>query len=190
MPRPKLKSDAEILDAANMVLKRCGPLHFTLNAVAKEVGLSRAAIIQRFGNRDQLLERMMARGVCQVRAHLAAMPAGTGPDLLWDFLCALVRSMSTRYDFSVNFLISWYETQVPALRALAMQRNQAVVEGIHQRLPCAAPAGAAQLIHAVIAGATTQWAMAPQGELAEHVLTQVAALLRLLFPEQAVIFHG
>lgn len=43
MPRPKLKSDDEVLEAATVVLKRCGPIEFTLSGVAKEVGLSRAA---------------------------------------------------------------------------------------------------------------------------------------------------
>jgi len=58
MPRPKLKSDDEVLEAATAVLKRCGPINFTLSEVANEVGLSRAALIQRFTNRDTLLVRM------------------------------------------------------------------------------------------------------------------------------------
>ena len=79
MPRPKLKSDDEVLEAATAVLKRCGPINFTLSEVANEVGLSRAALIQRFTNRDTLLVRMMERSVGQVRVHLDAMPAGAGP---------------------------------------------------------------------------------------------------------------
>ncbi len=42
MPRPKLKSDDEVLEAATVVLKRCGPIEFTLSGVAKEVGLPRS----------------------------------------------------------------------------------------------------------------------------------------------------
>lgn len=182
MPRPKLKSDDEVLAAATDVLKRCGPISFTLSEVAKEVGLSRAALIQRFTNRDTLLVRMMERGVAQVRVHLDAMPADPGPEGLWDFLQVLVRSMSTRYDFSVNFLISWYELQVPELRKLAIERNRAVVGAIRERLPSGARAGAELLLHSVIAGATTQWAAEPHGELADHVLAQIAAALRLMFP--------
>ncbi len=117
MPRPKLKSDDEVLEAATVVLKRCGPIEFTLSGVAKEVGLSRAALIQRFTNRDTLLVRMMERGVEQVRHYLNAIPIGAGPQGLWEFLQVLVRSMNTRNDFSVNYLISWYELQVPELRA-------------------------------------------------------------------------
>lgn len=79
MPRPKLKSDDEVLEAATAVLKRCGPIDFTLSGVAKEAGLSRATLIQRFTNRDTLLVRMMERGVAQVRRYLDAMPLGAGP---------------------------------------------------------------------------------------------------------------
>ncbi len=99
------------------------------------MGLSRAALIQRFTNRDTLLVRMMERGVEQVRHYLNAIPIGAGPQGLWEFLQVLVRSMNTRNDFSVNYLISWYELQVPELRTLAIQRNRAVVEGIRKRLP-------------------------------------------------------
>lgn len=141
MPRPKLKSDDEVLEAATAVLKRCGPINFTLSEVANEVGLSRAALIQRFTNRDTLLVRMMERSVGQVRVHLDAMPAGAGPEGLWGFLQVLVRSMNTRYDFSVNFLISWYELQVPELRKLSIERSRAVVDGIRKRLPPGTPAG-------------------------------------------------
>ncbi len=125
MPRPKLKSDDEVLEAATVVLKRCGPIEFTLSGVAKEVGLSRAALIQRFTNRDTLLVRMMERGVEQVRHYLNAIPIGAGPQGLWEFLQVLVRSMNTRNDFSVNYLISWYELQVPELRTLAIQPGTA-----------------------------------------------------------------
>ncbi|MDA7071171.1 hypothetical protein PJ029_24970, partial [Escherichia coli] len=84
---------------------------------------------------------------------------------------------------SMNYLISWYELQVPELRTLAIQRNRAVVEGIRKRLPPGAPAAAELLLHSVIAGATMQWAVDPDGELADHVLAQIAAILCLMFPE-------
>ncbi len=182
MPRPKLKSDDEVLEAATVVLKRCGPIEFTLSGVAKEVGLSRAALIQRFTNRDTLLVRMMERGVEQVRHYLNAIPIGAGPQGLWEFLQVLVRSMkhSQRLLGELSHLGT---SSVPELRTLAIQRNRAVVEGIRKRLPPGAPAAAELLLHSVIAGATMQWAVDPDGELADHVLAQIAAILCLMFPE-------
>ncbi|GHL11314.1 macrolide 2'-phosphotransferase [Escherichia coli] len=181
MPRPKLKSDDEVLEAATVVLKRCGPIEFTLSGVAKEVGLSRAALIQRFTNRDTLLVRMMERGVEQVRHYLNAIPIGAGPQGLWEFLQVLVRSMNTRNDFSVNYLISGTSSGAGATHACdpAEPRGGG---GIRKRLP-RAPAAAELLLHSVIAGATMQWAVDPDGELADHVLAQIAAILCLMFPE-------
>ncbi len=88
--------------------------------------------------------------------------------------------MNTRNDFSVNYLISSYEP-VPELRTLAIQRNRAVVEDPQATAP--APAAAELLLHSVIAGATMQWAVDPDGELADRVLAQIAAILCLMFPE-------
>ncbi len=48
MPRPKLVSDDQVLDATHAVMLRLGPERFTLSDVAEAVGLSRAALIQRF----------------------------------------------------------------------------------------------------------------------------------------------
>lgn len=181
MPRPKLKSDDEVLEAATVVLKRCGPIEFTLSGVAKEVGLSRAALIQRFTNRDTLLVRMMERGVEQVRHYLNAIPIGAGPQGLWEFLQVLVRSMNTRNDFSVNYLISGTSSGAGATHACdpAEPRGGG---GIASDCP-GAPAAAELLLHSVIAGATMQWAVDPDGELADHVLAQIAAILCLMFPE-------
>ncbi len=182
MPRPKLKSDDEVLEAATVVLKRCGPIEFTLSGVAKEVGLSRAALIQRFTNRDTLLVRMMERGVEQVRHYLNAIPIGAGPQGLWEFLQVLVRSMNTRNDFSVNYLISWYELRCRSYARLRSSGTARWWRGSASDCP-SAPAAAELLLHSVIAGATMQWAVDPDGELADHVLAQIAAILCLMFPE-------
>ena len=182
MPRSKLKSDDEVLEAATVVLKRRGPTEFTLSDVAKEVGLARATLIQRFTSRDVLLVRMMERNVAQVRAHLDRMPSEVGPESAWAFLEALVRGMGTDYEFSVNVLISWYETQVPELRRLAAERNRLVQEAIRKRLPPDMPASASVLLHGIITGAAMHWVADPQRTLADYILDQLADVMRLLFP--------
>ncbi len=183
MARPKLKSDDEVLDAANAVLKRRGPLDFTLNDVAQEVGLSRAAVIQRFTNKETLLIRMMERDVGLLREHLERLPREKGPEGVWAFLQALVRGMGHGYTFSVNALIFWHETQIPELQRLSGLRTRYVHEAIRQRLPPGAPAGTAALLHSVIGGAAMQWLSAPRRKLADYVLAQVKDVLQLLFPK-------
>lgn len=54
-PRPRTKHDADILEAAGRIVVRLGPAKFTLADVAREVGLSAATLVQRFGSKRGLL---------------------------------------------------------------------------------------------------------------------------------------
>jgi TetR/AcrR family macrolide resistance operon transcriptional repressor len=87
MPRPKLISDDQVLDATRKVMLRQGVAGFTLSDVAEEVGLSRAALIQRFDNRAGLEARVAAQGVEALRQLIAAEAIGNkGPHLALGFL--------------------------------------------------------------------------------------------------------
>ncbi|MEA2247747.1 MAG: hypothetical protein QOH46_2276 [Solirubrobacteraceae bacterium] len=55
MPRPKTIDDSAVLDAAVRVIDRAGPSNLTFAAVAREVGLSPATLVQRFASRRGLL---------------------------------------------------------------------------------------------------------------------------------------
>ncbi len=134
MPRPKLKSDDEVLEAATVVLKRCGPIEFTLSGVAKEVGLSRSvnpALHQpRYaaGEDDGARRRAgAALPECDTDRRRAARALG---------IFAGARSEhehSQRLLGELSHLL--VRAPVPELRTLAIQRNRAVVEGIRKRLP-------------------------------------------------------
>jgi AcrR family transcriptional regulator len=86
MPRPKLHSDEAILDAARQVLLRRGPAGFTLSDVATAVGISRAALIQRFQDKTTLHRKVMERMTQEVRDYFAERPVEKGLDPLWDML--------------------------------------------------------------------------------------------------------
>lgn len=61
-PRPRQRSDEDILKAACRALARRGPARLTLADVGAEAGLSAAAVAQRFGSKRALL-LAMARDV-------------------------------------------------------------------------------------------------------------------------------
>jgi AcrR family transcriptional regulator len=63
MPRPRTVSDEAILDAVRDLAHRIGPARLTFAAVAAEVGLSAATLVQRFGSRRDLLLAADKRGV-------------------------------------------------------------------------------------------------------------------------------
>jgi TetR/AcrR family macrolide resistance operon transcriptional repressor len=124
MPRPKLHSDTTILDATRTVLKRVGPSDLTLSDVAAEVGISRAALIQRFQNRDNLLRCAMTRNVELTDAYLRDIPCDAGTDGLDKFFQQLCKVLGSGDQYEVNVLIMWHETQDPVLRELALRRQQ------------------------------------------------------------------
>src|SRR4029453_18072761 len=62
MPRPKTVADDAVLDAAMRVIDRGGPSELTLAAVAREVGLAPATLLQRFQSKRGLLLAITSRG--------------------------------------------------------------------------------------------------------------------------------
>lgn len=158
MPRPKTVSDEDVLSAALEVMGRKGT-GFTLSDLAGQVGLSRATLIQRFGDREAILIRMAEHQVAMTRDWLDSLPVEQGPEALWRFLETIVESMGTGEGFSVHVAVAALETDNERLRMLAGQRYALVQEAIAARLPESPDrAELAGHLHAVIAGASMQWA--------------------------------
>nr|BDV16991.1 macrolide 2'-phosphotransferase [Escherichia coli] len=181
MPRPKLKSDDEVLEAATVVLKRCGPIEFTLSGVAKEVGLSRSvnpALHQpRYaaGEDDGARRRAgAALPECDTDRRRAARALG------------IFAGARSEHEHSQRLLgeLSHLLVRAPGAGATHACDPAEPRGGGGSASDCpSAPAAAELLLHSVIAGATMQWAVDPDGELADHVLAQIAAILCLMFPE-------
>ncbi len=61
-PRPRLASDAEIIEAAKRVISREGPNGFTLAEVGQEAGIAPSTLVQRFGSKRGLMLAVAGRG--------------------------------------------------------------------------------------------------------------------------------
>ncbi|QSQ28283.1 TetR/AcrR family transcriptional regulator [Pyxidicoccus parkwayensis] len=185
MPRPKLHSDEAILDAALEVLLRRGPAEFTLNDVAVELGMSRAALIQRFKNKDTLYRRVMERSGAQRQDYLAGMPVEVGPRGLWRFVTAIVAGMGSGEGLDSYLLLAWQDLRDTTLRRMAHERNLMVRRAIAARLPESLERNeVAAVLQDVIAGATMQWMVERKPSLTRYVLERVRRVLRLLFPNE------
>lgn len=174
MPRPKTVSDEVVLGAALEVLASNG-MSFTLSDLARHVGLSRATLIQRFGDRDGILRRMAEHEVEATRVWIDGIPVEPGDGALWRFLELIVDSMGTGEGFSARIQIAAFEARDPVLRSLAHQRYSLVQAAIAKRLPEGLEQEAvAEHIHTVIAGATMQW-LATDGSvgLSDFVLARL-----------------
>jgi AcrR family transcriptional regulator len=97
MPRPKLVSDSDVLEATRRVMLRQGA-GFTLSDVAGEVGLSRAALIQRFDNKAGLAARLATHQFAALQQLVAEHPVpNKGPRQVLPFLDRTLES----FDLSV-----------------------------------------------------------------------------------------
>ena len=174
MPRPKTVSDEEVLGAALDVMANSGMI-FTMSDIARHVGLSRATLIQRFGDRDSILRRIAEKEVEETRSWLDGLPTTQGDDVLWKLLEQIVSSMGHGDGFSVRVQIAAFESRDPRLRSLANQRYALVQNAIAARIPDnAGRMETAQHLHAVIAGATMQWVVTDGAEgLSEYVLRRL-----------------
>jgi AcrR family transcriptional regulator len=67
-PRPRTIPDTDILMATMQVMARLGPVRLTLADVAREIGLSPATLVQRFGSKRGLLLAVAASGTEGIEA--------------------------------------------------------------------------------------------------------------------------
>ena len=184
MPRPKLHSDETILAAAQQVLLTRGPSNFTLSDVANAVGISRAALIQRFTDKANLHRKVMERSTQEVRDYFSSVSDETGLDPLWAMLKDLIGGMGAGDGFAGYLLLEWSDVTDDALNALARERNGLVFASIAALLPDAphAPRTAARLVQSTIQGATMQWLIDKQGALNTYVIDQTRCVLQILYP--------
>jgi TetR/AcrR family macrolide resistance operon transcriptional repressor len=159
MPRPKLASDADILDATRRVLLRQGAT-FTLSDVATEVGLSRAALIQRFGNKAGLERQLAAHHLLALQRLIESLPVtNKGPQRTLDFLDKVLA------EFDISVLL--------ADAGNAELLRDAIVSRLDE--PSRQRAGeVADLVMTVLIGA------AAEGDR-EHVASRLRLALKLIY---------
>lgn len=183
MPRPKLVSDDQVLDATHAAMLRLGPERFTLSDVAEAVGLSRAALIQRFTDKRTLHLKAMQRSTQEVHDYFAAAPRDRGLIPLWAMLRDLIGGMGSGEGFAGYLLLAWGDVNDQALNGLARERNQLVRTAIFERLPETADrAESAALIQMVIQGACMLWLVEPEGTLAAYTEAETRKVVERLYP--------
>jgi AcrR family transcriptional regulator len=109
--RRRDRSREEILEAARRVLFRVGVSATTLEAVAKEVGVSKAALYYYYPSKDALLFELIF-GALETHAHavhLAVEEAGDGAEALGALVREAVQAFAPRLE---NFRLAFLHGQV------------------------------------------------------------------------------
>jgi AcrR family transcriptional regulator len=135
MARPLTVTDDQILDAAQLVLARRGPGGFTASEVARDVNLSRTAVVLRFTSTEALKASVLDRQLERFRAKLVALAVPHGADGLLaisDFIAALIGGR----DHLASFLLRLSSDSGDDQRlAMEMERGRLLRLAIDSALP-------------------------------------------------------
>lgn len=159
MGRPKQASDEEVMSTAHRIYAERGHQGFTLSALARELGLSRAAIIQRFQSADALRMTLARERVDRFADIMQALPAARGGDALIS-LAAFVGNMVGERQQLASFLQNMLaDLGDGELRELEKSRGQAMLNAIVARMPPVPtdPESAALAFRAHLSGSLIQW---------------------------------
>lgn len=188
MPRPRTATDGEILQGAARAISRVGPARLTLTEVGREVGLSPAGLLQRFGSKRGLLLALAERAVGSVDAWFAVArdqaesPLGAlriaaaegarhveSPQALANHLAFLQVDLADP-EFHQVALDGARRTRL-AYEALL---REAVALG--ELIPCDI-GGIARAIQALTSGSLITWAIHRDGSVLDWVRTDLDALI-------------
>lgn len=187
-PRPRQASDEEILKAVFRAMTRLGPVRLTLAEVAKEAGISAAALVQRFGSKRALLLAAAADAAgggeyifpglrARHRSHVAALLGmaecmtlmGSTPEAIANTL-AFLQTDLTDPDFHRHALAA-SRGMHDGLRALV---NDAIKAGELRRCDAERLASALQ---ATMNGSMLNWAVHREGTVVAWIRRDLKTVL-------------
>ena len=187
-PRPRQASDDDILKAAFRAIAALGPARLTLADVAREAGVSAAALVQRFGSKRALL-------------LAAAADAAQGGDYIFPGLRARHRSPlaaliglaecmtlmgSTPQAVANTLSFLQLDLMDPDFHEHAVAASKGMHDGLRALVKDAMAAGelrpcdasrVASALQAAINGSLLGWAVHREGDLAAWVRRDIKTIL-------------
>ena len=188
MPRPKTVDDAAVLDAAVRVVDRAGPGGLTFGAVAKEVGLAPATLIQRFESKRGLLLAIARRGAEGAGASLgeAARRHRSPLRALTAGLVDMSSGVASPEAMANQLAFLQIDLSDPDFHELALAHTSTVRDQIEVILERAVAAGElatadtarlAQAVQTTYNGALITWGIYRRGRLATWLRRELETLL-------------
>ena len=187
-PRPRSTSDETILAAASRVICRLGPAQFTLADVGEEVGMSPAALVQRFGSKRGLLLALAQERASGVRGRFAAARErhASPLDALLHALTRADAAGDTPDALANDLALAHMHLHEPEFHAHALSHATASLAGIRALLKEAVQAGElaecdpedlSRTVQTAYTGALSTWAVYRSGALDEWLRGEVEAVL-------------
>ena len=187
-PRPRQASDQDILMAAFRAIARLGPARMTLADVAKDAGLSPAALVQRFGSKRALLLAAAADAAGGDQYIFPGLRARHRRPV--DALLGLADCMTvigtTPEAIANNLTFFQVDVTDDEFHRHALAASRGMRNGIKALIRDAIAAGEltrthagrlASAIHATMNGSLLNWAVSRQGSLVAFVRRDLETVL-------------
>lgn len=173
MPRPRTRSDGDILEAALAILHQRGPEALTFQSVAAASGLSPATLVQRFKDMAGLRRSTLLHAWDQLdlrTERLAAKTAKTPAGAI-KLLAALSKDYGGIESYAEGLLVLREDLRDPILRARGAAWKSALCRALEECFASvpSAPKGMGLMMASQWQGALLWWSFDPRGKLEHHV---------------------
>ncbi len=187
-PRPRTVPDEKVIEAVAKVIGRLGPGKLTLADVGKEIGLSAATLVQRYGSKRGLLLAVATSAVESVDACFDMVRAAHRSPLAAVVAAAtdITRYLDTPEEVANHLAFLQMDLSDPDFNRLMVINSTKMLEGYTRLLREAVDAGElvdcdtrrlARAITAVCGGSLISWAAFKQGTAVAWVRTDVDTVL-------------
>lgn len=202
MARPRKVSDEEVFGAVYGLMNRLGPGQWTLTDVAREVGVTASALVQRFGSKRQLQVAVMEQWADSTDALFATLRAAAVTPLAT--LCAYADSVARlgetpaglahhlgylQLDLTDPDLHSRLKRQAEESReSICMLLDEAFTTG--ELEGTADTAALARMVEVTLNGSLMVWGVYQEGSAATSLRQDLDALLSPYRPRSAPHPHS
>jgi AcrR family transcriptional regulator len=188
MPRPRTASDAEILEGVTRAISRVGPGRLTLTDVGREVGLSPATLLQRFGSKRGLLLALAQYAASTIDACFAAARSAAPSPLAALMVAAteMARHVESPEALANHLAFLQIDLSDPDFHALALEGAKRTLQGYESLLSDAIAAREivpcdvvrlARVIQAIAGGSLINWAIHRDGPVLAWLSADLDAVL-------------
>jgi AcrR family transcriptional regulator len=187
-PRPRTIDDNGILEAAGRIISRHGPAKFTLADIGREVGLSAAALVRRFGSKRGLMLALARSARDSVDACFDIVRA-SHPSPLAAVLAAateMTRYVKSPEEMSNHLAFLQTDLSDPDFYAVMLENSRRIIAGYQSLLdeavtarelvPCDT-ARLARAVDALAGGSLIGWAVYRDGAAEAWVRHDLDTLL-------------
>lgn len=176
MARHKTIPDERVLDTLLETMMQTGPAGLTFARAAKASGLSAATLVQRYGDREKMVQAVLLRAWDRLDAETDAADADTAatPAGAVDLLMRLMPAQTAERNATDGLLLLREDIRDPALRARGAAWAYRLVEALARRLSDDAAKGTrlAWQMASIWQGAHTWWAFTRE-EPADRAIRRV-----------------